>query len=158
MQGEATDLPFVYVLRRLAPLQMEEEKVRPAAFHIKETHTGLSVYAPHLAAPRRLLQDYIDTRLEWLQSEDKANRSQAEKQLRQYGETVEKMYAAGWRIARVPVDAFTQFGLSVESPKADATGNQIGHCDVLGTAAVFRANDVALSESAVVLTDAETFA
>ncbi len=149
---------FVYVLRRLSPDQWKNGNVLPIAFRLHLGETALSVYAPGLATPRRLLQDWLNARLTESQSGEEAVRAVAEKRLQRNGTTVEAMYAAGWRVARVPNAAFEQAGLVVKPPSPDSTGDQIGHCDVPGTATQFRLAGATLLQATILLTEAETLA
>ncbi len=89
--GGKQDLPFVYVLRRLPPNYLKGNEVRPGAFLLHDGETGLSVYAPDRVTPRRLLQDYINTRYTERRSDDGTVRDKAEGRLQKYGTTAEEM-------------------------------------------------------------------
>ena len=158
--GGEQEATFVYVLRRVAPEHHKAEALISGAFSLKANESGLSVYAPHLASPRRLLQDWIDTQTAKSISpnENEKNRAKASKRLAETGNTPEQTYAAGWRVARVSCDAFHQAGLIIEPPDAAAQGDQIGHCNVPGSRDAFLEARAVLIEASVLLTEAETLA
>ncbi len=155
-EGGEHDPTFVYVLRRLVPDDRNAYDILPRAFRLQSNEPGLSVYSPHLATPRRLLQDWLDARLAESLSEDDSVRAKAEKRLEKNGNTVEAMYESGWRIARVSVEAFHQANLSVEPPDEMSHGDQIGHCNVPGSQEQFRRAGPILIKGSVILSEAET--
>src|SRR5207247_2917539 len=76
--------------------------------------------------PRGVLQLCLDDQQRKLRSEDPGEHAKAASFFQQYGNTVETLVAAGWRVAALPVAAFTSRGFSMDEP------DSIGHQNVFG--------------------------
>lgn len=61
-----------------------------------------------------------------LASPDEDVRRRGEKQLSEFGDTVEQWVQNGWRVVRVPISAFTERGFTLDDPDAEGHQNLYG--------------------------------
>jgi hypothetical protein len=136
-----------YVYRRVprSYLRPGSNRPRPGAFKVREGKS-LSVFRADLRSPREVLQHGIDVAREMLNSDDENVRSAGEKQLSDYGETVEDWVRNGCRVARLPMSALTERGFTLDGP------DDQGHQNVYGDYDLHKAD---LADIAEVLTEEE---
>ena len=131
----------VYVYRRVHPAQWSPRKNRPGSQAFLEgPGAGLSLFRADLQSPRGVMQHAVDTARRWRDSPDAAEQQRGEKQLAQFGETVETWLQHGWRVVRVPLAEFIARGYTFDEPDADGHVNAFGshalHAMDLATIAV----------------------
>jgi hypothetical protein len=116
-----------YVYRRIPAsyLRGKPPKPKPAAFKVK-AGGSLSVFLATRQSPRGVLQHGIEAAKQMAASADEAIRSRGEKQLSDYGSTVEEWVQNGCRVARLAIPEFTRRGFVVSEPEDD------GHINVSG--------------------------
>jgi hypothetical protein len=132
--GIPLDLPPDQILyRQLTPTSWDHRKDRlnSNVFRRRPNEQGVSVYQAGLQTPRGVLQACVDAQHRKLASDDPEQIAAAENFFRLYGTTVESLVDSGWRVACVPVRAFTERGFTLDEPDA------IGHLNVLGSVEEF---------------------
>jgi hypothetical protein len=147
--GNPLDLPPDQLLyRQLTPTSWDQKKNRlnSNVFRRRTNEQGVSVYWADLQSPRGVLQVTIDAQHRKLTSGDPEQVAAAENFFRLYGTTVESLVEAGWRIARVPVVAFTERSFTLEEP------DTIGHLNVFGSVEEFARYTNELGKCAELLT------
>jgi hypothetical protein len=139
-----------YVYRRIHPHGWNARKNRPkeSAF-LARPDAGLSVFRADSRSPRQVLQHGIDVAKQMLASPDEEARRRGEKQLSDFGDTVERWVKNGWRVVRIPISAFTERGFTLDDPDAE------GHQNVYGQ---YVLHSVDLVDIAEVLTEEECLA
>jgi hypothetical protein len=153
-----SDLPLELCLhRRVTPTSWEQKAGRavckPGVFTLRERDRGLSVYRADLVNPRAALQICINENLLKLASDDEDTRKRAAGFFALYGgDTVESFVQAGWRVARIPISAFTDRGFTLEPP--DATG----HLNVIGPREQFQRYSRELKLAGVILSKEDCLA
>jgi hypothetical protein len=117
-----------WLYRRITPTSWDRRRgmPEPGAFKRRRAEQGLSVFRADRQTPRGVLQACIDDQEQKLQSADPEERARTASFTSQYGSTVESLIEAGWRVARIPVSAFTQRGFIPGEPDA------AGHMEVSG--------------------------
>jgi hypothetical protein len=97
-----------YVYRRIHPhgWNTRKNKAKESAF-IARPDAGLSVFRADLRSPRQVIQHGIEAAKTMLASTDEGVRQRGEKQLTDFGDTVEQWVDNGWRVVRIPASAFT---------------------------------------------------
>lgn len=143
------------VYRRILPRHWNAQRrePEPRAFVKRPDEGGLSVYQAGKQSPRRLLEMEILRRLQDENSPSPAARQSAAAWLAENGRTAELMYDRGWRIARLPLDAFPpEKGFVVGPPARD------GHINIGGSEELFvdYALELLAREDVRVLTRRET--
>jgi hypothetical protein len=120
-----------YVYRRIprSYLRPGTNQPLPGAFKAKPGQS-LSVFRADLRSPREVLQHGIDVALAMAASADDEVRRRGEKQLSDYGATVEEWVNNGCRVARVPVAAFIERGFTLDDPDAQGHQNVSGDYDL----------------------------
>jgi hypothetical protein len=139
-----------YVYRRIHPhgWNARGNKPKESSF-IARPGTGLSVFRADLTSPRQVLQHALDVARALSTSPDEHVRQRGEKQLRDFGDTVETWVQNGWRVVRIPTTAFLERGFSLDEPDTR------GHQNVYGDHVL---HSVDLVDIAEVLTDEECLA
>jgi hypothetical protein len=146
--GSPLDLPSDQILyRQLTPTSWDRKKNRlnSNVFRRRANELGVSVYLADLQTPRGVLRACIDAQRRKLASGDPEQVAAAENFFRLYGSTVESLVAAGWRVARVPVAAFTERHFALGEP------DEIGHLNVFGAVEEFARYTNELSKQAELL-------
>jgi hypothetical protein len=116
-----------HVYRRIHPYHWDarRSRLKRGAF-IPRANTQLSVFRADLQTPRGLLQHGIDDWRQRLTSDDETTRQSAAENLRRYGGTPEELVRNGWRVAELPVSAFTDRDFSLDGPEPDGHQNAVG--------------------------------
>jgi hypothetical protein len=129
---DSTEKPAAdYVYRRIprSYLHPSTLRPRPGAFKAKAGQS-LSVFRADLRSPRAVLQHGIDAAKQMAASQDETVRSRGEKQLADYGNSVEEWVKNGCRVARVPVSAFLERSFTLDEPDAEGHQNVTGDYDL----------------------------
>ena len=124
--------------------------LKPRAFIPKEGE-GLSVYRADMRTPRSLIAQCLDDQKRRLSSDDEDARKRAGAFIAQYGDTIEKLVASGWRVARIPASAFTTRNFTIDGPEPVGHPN-CGHQNVYGAIEDFQTNALIWMEEAELLT------
>ena len=103
------------------------------------------MYRADMRSPRSLLQALVDQQKTVAESSDEQERVRAERMLKQYGATPEEVVASGWRVARIPLNAFQD--LTLTGPDLD------GHVDITGPYEAFATASEEWIRRAIVLTE-----
>jgi hypothetical protein len=77
-----------------------------------------------------VLQHGIDAAKQMAASQDETVRSRGEKQLADYGNSVEEWVKNGCRVARIPVSAFLERSFTLDEPDAEGHQNVTGDYDL----------------------------
>ena len=130
-----------HVYRRIHPYHWDSRKnrLKRGAF-VPRSGTQLSVFRADLQTPRGLLQHCLNDWQQKLRSPDERAQQAAGENLRKYGDTVEKLVENGWRIAVLPVTAFTDRGFQLDGPEPD------GHQNVTGDYGLYSRDLVSIAE------------
>jgi hypothetical protein len=125
-----------------------KNRLKRGAF-IPRAGTRLSVFRADMQTPRGLLQHCLDDWRQKLASADDSARQSAAQNLQRYGDTVEELIRSGWRIAKLPVTAFTERGFTLDGPEPD------GHQNVEGDYSLYSGELIGIAE---ILTEQECLA
>jgi hypothetical protein len=72
------------------------------------------------------VQHAIDAARRCRNSGDETERQRGDKQLAQFGETVDEWLQHGWRVVRLPLSAFVERGYTFDEPDPDGHLNAFG--------------------------------
>jgi hypothetical protein len=72
------------------------------------------------------MQHAIDAARRYRNSENEVERQRGEKQLAQFGETVEEWLRNGWRVVQLTLTAFAERGYTFDEPDEDGHVNAFG--------------------------------
>jgi hypothetical protein len=103
---------------------------------------GLSLFRADLQSPRGVMQHAIDAARERRASSDAAARQRGERQLAQFGETVEEWLQSGWHVVEVPLSAFLERGYTFDMPDETGHVNAYGDHSVHALDLVMIANEL----------------
>jgi hypothetical protein len=117
----------VDVYRRIHPSQWNSRKNRPgrAAF-LEAEGEGRSLFRADLQSARGVMEHAINAARERAASADESEKQRGEKQLAQFGETVDDWLRAGWRVVRIPLSEFIDRGYTIDEPDASGHVNTVG--------------------------------
>ena len=127
-----------YVYRAIAPEWIDKSgRITADAFTLRPAEDELSVYSSSFCGPREVLKRLIDPLLARLATKSGDDRAKYLEWIKRKGYTVEDRIALGWRVARLPLSAFSDRGFEASAVEPD------GHIGIRGAREEFeRFSDV----------------